>query len=98
VVLPNIRSGVATAAMLAFATAIGEFALVKVLAPSIVTVPVWSAAAMAATGGSLAPLSVVTTVVFAVLLATSVAIAWVNRGRPNPTLPNVTEGGLGIQG
>jgi len=93
VVLPSIRSGLATAAMLAFALVIGEFALIKVLANSIVTIPIWSAAAMNSTSGSLAPLSVVTTVVFAMLFALSVAIVYVNRGRLTRALPGVHEGG-----
>jgi putative spermidine/putrescine transport system permease protein len=81
VVLPNIRAGVATAAMLSFALAIGEFALVKILAGSIVTIPLWSAQAMEQRGGAIGPLSVVTTVVFVMLFVVSVAIAYVNRGR-----------------
>jgi len=97
VVLPNIRTGVATAAMLAFALVIGEFALVSVLGGSIITISVWSAAAINATGGSLAPLSVVTTVVFALLLVLSAAIAWVNRDRSTQGLPVIAQTGPGIQ-
>lgn len=96
VVLPNIRPGLTTAAMLAFALAIGEFALVKVLASSVLTIPVWSAAAMTATGGSFAPLAVVTTVVFTMLFVLSAAVAYVNRGRLSP-LAGIGEGGLGAQ-
>lgn len=81
VVLPNIRAGIATAAMLAFALAIGEFALVKVLAGSLNTVPVLSASMMNASGGSFAPVAVMTTVVFVLLFVISVAVAWVNRER-----------------
>ena len=80
-ILPNIRAGLATAAMLSFALAIGEFALVKVLASSIATIPVVSATLMATTSGSFAPLSVITTVVLAMLFAISVAVAYVNRDR-----------------
>jgi putative spermidine/putrescine transport system permease protein len=90
VILPNIRAGITTAAMLAFALAIGEFALVKVLASSIQTVPVWSASAMTAGGGSLAPLAVVTVVTFGLLFVVSAAVAYLNRGRSSsPALPGV---------
>jgi ABC-type spermidine/putrescine transport system permease subunit II len=93
VVLPNIRAGITTAAMLAFALAIGEFALVKVLASSIQTVPVWSASAMTASGGSLAPLAVVTVVTFGLLFLVSAAVAYLNRGRSSSTaLPGVGGG------
>lgn len=81
VVLPSIKGGLATAAMLSFALAIGEFALVRLLGGAIVTVPIWSAQQMEVRGGGLGPLAVVTTVVFVLLFVLSVAIAYVNRGR-----------------
>ncbi|HEY7599909.1 MAG TPA: ABC transporter permease subunit [Candidatus Limnocylindrales bacterium] len=81
VVLPNIRAGIATAAMLAFALAIGEFALVKVLAGSLNTIPILSASMMLDSGGTFAPLAVVTSIVFVMLFVMSVAIAWLNRDR-----------------
>jgi putative spermidine/putrescine transport system permease protein len=91
VVLPNIRAGITTAAMLVFALAIGEFALVKVLASSILTVPVWSAQAINSSAGSFAPLSVVTTVVFVLLFVLSVGVAYVNRGRLTQQMPGIGE-------
>lgn len=91
VVLPNIRAGLATAAMLSFALAIGEFALVKLLAGSIVTIPVWSAEAMQLRGGSLGPLSVVTSVVFVMLFLVSVGIAYLNRGRIAQVGPGISD-------
>lgn len=94
VILPNIRTGITTAAILVFALAIGEFALVKVLASSVVTIPVWSASAMNATGGSIAPLAVVTTVVFMLLFVLSAGVAYVNRGRLTQQLPGIGEGGV----
>jgi putative spermidine/putrescine transport system permease protein len=81
VVLPNIRSGIATAAILAFALAIGEFALVKVLAGSLNTIPILSASMMRESGGTFAPLAVVTSVVFVMLFIMSVVIVWLNRDR-----------------
>jgi putative spermidine/putrescine transport system permease protein len=91
VVLPNIRAGVATAAMLSFALAIGEFALVKLLAGAIVTIPVWSAQAMQLRGGSLGPLAVVTSVVFVMLFLISVGIAYLNRGRLAQVGPGIAD-------
>ena len=61
------RPGLVTAAMLAFALAIGEFALVKVLAGSITTISLWSAREMNAGGGAYALVAVVTTIVFVIL-------------------------------
>jgi putative spermidine/putrescine transport system permease protein len=81
VVLPNVRPGVVTAAMLSFALAIGEFAMIKVMAGSIVSVSIWSAGEMRASGGNYASLAVVTTIIFGLLFASSVVVAWVNRGR-----------------
>ncbi len=75
VVLPSIKGGLATAAMLSFALAIGEFALVRLLGGAIVTIPIWSAQQMQVRGGGLGPLAVVTTVVFVLLFVLSVAIA-----------------------
>ena len=95
VVLPNIRSGITTAALLVFALAIGEFAVVRVLAASVQTIPAWSAAAMNESGGSFAPLAVVTTVVFVMLFFLSAAVAYVNRGRLGQQLPAMRDGSLG---
>jgi putative spermidine/putrescine transport system permease protein len=81
VVLPSIKAGLATAAMLSFALAIGEFALVRLLGGPIITIPVWSAEQMQVRGGGLGPLAVVTTIVFVLLFLISAAIAYVNRGR-----------------
>jgi putative spermidine/putrescine transport system permease protein len=93
VVLPAIRPGLATAAMLAFALAIGEFALVKVLAPSVNTISIWSAGELQARGGAFGLLAVVTTTVFVILFALSVAVAYVNRGRTDRSLTNAPDVG-----
>ena len=90
VVLPSIKGGIATAAMLAFALAIGEFALVRLLGGPIVTIPVWSAEQMQIRGGGLGPLAVVTTIVFVLLFVLSVAIAYVNRGRAAAVGPSTS--------
>jgi putative spermidine/putrescine transport system permease protein len=90
VVLPSIRGGLATAAMLSFALAIGEFALVRLLGGGIVTIPIWSAQQMDVRGGGLGPLAVVTTVVFVLLFVISAAIAYVNRGRAAAVGPSTS--------
>lgn len=91
VVLPAIRPGLVTAAMLAFALAIGEFALVKVLAGSITTISLWSAREMNAGGGAYALVAVVTTVVFLILFGLSTAVAYINRGRTTEGLTGAPE-------
>jgi putative spermidine/putrescine transport system permease protein len=81
VVLPNIRSGLATGGLLCFATAMGDFAMVQILASSVRTLPIWSAEAIRDTsrhGGAFSELAVVTTITFGLLLVTSVAVV---RGR-----------------
>jgi putative spermidine/putrescine transport system permease protein len=92
VVLPNIKPGLATAAMLAFAVAIGEFALVKVLASSITTLSLWSAGQMQAAGGAFGSLAVVTTLVFVMLFAISAAVAYLNRNRLEQVVAGAAEG------
>jgi putative spermidine/putrescine transport system permease protein len=92
VVLPSIKGGLAAAAMLSFALAIGEFALVRLLGGAIVTIPIWSAQQMQVRGGGLGPLAVVTTIVFVLLFILSVAIAFANRGRAASVGPGT--GGL----
>jgi ABC-type spermidine/putrescine transport system permease subunit II len=91
VILPAIRPGLVSAAMLAFALAIGEFALVKVLASSITTISLWSAREMNRTGGAYASLAVVTTIVFIILFSLSTAVAYINRGRSSRSVPGTPD-------
>jgi putative spermidine/putrescine transport system permease protein len=83
VVLPNIRTGLASGAMLAFATVMGEYALVSVLASSVNTIPVWSAHLMLdrVSSPGIAPLAVVTLCVFGLLLVLAAVVSWITRGR-----------------
>jgi putative spermidine/putrescine transport system permease protein len=83
VVLPNIRPGLASGALLAFATVIGEYALVSVLASSVNTIPVWSAHKLLLRGSDpgFAPLAVVTLSVFALLLVLALVVSRLTRGR-----------------
>jgi putative spermidine/putrescine transport system permease protein len=77
VVLPNIRTGLAAGALLAFATVIGEYALVSVLASSINTIPVWSAHLLLnkVNNPGFAPLAVVTLCVFGLLFALALVVS-----------------------
>ena len=83
VVLPNIRPGVASGALLAFSTVIGEYALVSILASSIQTIPVWSAhkLLLRGTDPGFAPLAVVTLSVFALLVLLALVVSRLTRGR-----------------
>ena len=82
VVLPNIRTGLASGTLLAFATVIGEYALVSVLASSVNTIPVWSAHLLLDRGSNpgFAPLAVVTLCVFGLLLALALVVSRITRG------------------
>ena len=96
VVLPNIKTGLATGGMLAFATVMGEFAMVTVLASSVNTLPIWTAQMLRdRAAGGLAPVAVVTTAMFAVLFVLSALVAGVARRQPGIPVPVVTETGLG---
>lgn len=90
VVVPNIRPGLVTGALLCFASALGEFAIVNVLASSITTVSVWSAGALresSSESGGANELAVVTTVTFALLFVVSAAAVYGNRGRSTRLVP-----------
>ncbi len=90
IVLPNIKPGVVTGALLAFATSFGEFALVQIVARGVYTVPIWSAEAIRSyTGepGNFNRLAVVTMVNFIVLFVLSAAVVYFNRGQTVRLLP-----------
>jgi putative spermidine/putrescine transport system permease protein len=83
IVLPNIRSGLASGSMLAFATVIGEYALVSVLASSIQTVPVWSAHFMLqhSDNPGFAPVAVVTLTIFGLMIVMALIVSRLTRGQ-----------------
>ncbi len=90
VVLPNIRPGIVTGGLLAFATSFGEFAMVQVVARGVYTVPIWSAEAIrsySGQSGSFNRLAVVTVVSFVVLFVLSAVVVYVNRGQTVRLLP-----------
>jgi putative spermidine/putrescine transport system permease protein len=83
VVLPNIRTGLASGAVLPFATVLGEDALVSVVASSIQTIPVWSAHKLLyrSSDPGFPPLAVVTLSVFALLLVMALVVSRLTRGQ-----------------
>jgi len=84
VVLPNIRPGIVSGALLAWATSFGEFAIVQTIARGVYTVPVWSAEQIRSyTGepGAFNRLAAVTTINFIVLFVLSAIVVYRNQGR-----------------
>jgi putative spermidine/putrescine transport system permease protein len=82
VIVPNIGPGIAAGAMVAFATGLGEFTIVQILASSVRTMPIWAAERLRDSSpgaGSSSELAVVTTVTFVLLLLVSIAVAYLNR-------------------
>jgi ABC-type spermidine/putrescine transport system permease subunit II len=93
IVLPNIRTGLASGALLAFATVIGEYALVSVLASSINTIPVWSAHIIQARAQNpgFAPVAVVTLTIFALLVVLALIVSRLTRGQVVREAPSAEE-------
>ncbi len=90
VIIPNIRTGIVTGGLLAFATSFGEFAMVQTIARGVYTVPIWSAEAIRSyTGesGSFNKLAVVTVLSFLVLFILSAIVVYFNRGQTVRLLP-----------
>jgi putative spermidine/putrescine transport system permease protein len=88
VVLPNIGTGIATGAMLVFATSFGEFALVQMLAGRrFETVSLWSLDLLTGTNARFNELAVITVVTFALLFLISVISVYLNRGQTIRLLP-----------
>lgn len=90
VVLPNIRPGIVTGGLLAFATSFGEFAMVQTVARGVYTIPIWSAEAIrsySAQSGAFNKLAAVTMISFVVLFALSAVVVYMNRGQTVRLLP-----------
>ena len=82
VVVPNIGPGLATGAMLVFATSFGEFALAQVLVGArFETVSLYSLDLLTRTSADFGTLAVLTSLGFSVLFLISLAVVWLNRGR-----------------
>ncbi len=90
VVLPNVRAGVVSGGLLAFAAILGEFAMVQVMASGVNTIPVWAAESIRSYSGdpgAFNRLAVVTFVLFVLLFAISAAVVYWNRGQTVRILP-----------
>lgn len=90
VIIPNIRPGIVSGGLLAFATSFGEFAMVQTVARGVYTIPIWSAEAIrsySGLSGSFNRLAVVTVVSFAVLFVLSGLVVYFNRGQTVRLLP-----------
>ncbi len=90
IIVPNIRPGIVTGGLLAFATSFGEFAMVQTVARGVYTIPIWSAEAIrsySGQSGAFNQLAVVTVISFAVLFALSAVVVYFNRGQTVRLLP-----------
>ncbi|MEU8323352.1 ABC transporter permease subunit [Nonomuraea sp. NPDC048881] len=88
VILPAIRGGVVSGALLVIATAMNEFALAKILTGvSYETLPLWSARQFVSrTLGDPNALAVVTIFTFGLLFALSALVVWLGRGRVSASM------------
>ena len=90
VVFPNIKPGLVSGGLLAFATSFGEFALTQTVGRGIYTVPIWSASAIRSytdKPGSFNQLAVVTMISFVILFVLSAFVVYFNRGQASRLLP-----------
>jgi putative spermidine/putrescine transport system permease protein len=88
IVLPAIRTGVITGAILVFATSFGEFALAQILVgASFETLPLWQADALLQTTGRFNELAVTTVISFGLLfLLAAMLVIW-GRGQDLRLVP-----------
>jgi putative spermidine/putrescine transport system permease protein len=92
VVIPNIRTGLLTGAMLCFATSFGEYSIAKVITgSSFETLPVWQVAALSDTRGNPNGVAVMAVFTFVVMFAVSVVIAVAAKGQPVGMVGSGTE-------
>jgi putative spermidine/putrescine transport system permease protein len=90
IVVPNIRAGIVTGAVLAFATSFGEYSIAQVITgSSYETVPVWQVANLKDTRGNPNGVAVMAVVVFAVFFLVTVAVARLGKGETVRLLPGV---------
>jgi len=91
VILPAVRTGVITGAILVFATSFGEFALAQILVgAAFETLPLWQADALLQTTGRFNDLAVTTVVSFVLLfLLAALLVIW-GRGQTLRLVPGAT--------
>lgn len=90
VVVPNIKTGLVSGALLAFATSFGEYSIAQVITgSSYETLPVWQVANLKDTRGNPNGVAVMATFVFVLFLLVALAVARVGRGEGVRLLPGV---------
>lgn len=92
VIVPNIRTGILTGAILTFATSFGEYSIARIITgSSFETLPVWQVAALDDTRGNPNGVAVMAMFTFALMFAVSVLIARASQGEPLRLLPGIEE-------
>lgn len=90
VVIPNIRTGILTGAILTFATSFGEYSIARVITgSSFETLPVWQVAALQDNRGNPNGVAVMAMFTFVLMFVVSVLIARAGRGEPVRLLPGI---------
>jgi putative spermidine/putrescine transport system permease protein len=90
VVIPNIRTGILTGAILTFATSFGEYSIARVITgSSFETLPVWQVAALQDTRGNPNGVAVMAIFTFLLMFIVSVLIARTGKGQPLRLLPGI---------
>lgn len=91
VVVPNIRTGILTGSILAFATSFGEYSIARIITgTSYETLPVWMVNELNQTAGNRFGVAVMTITSFLIVLAVSVVVAVAARDQPVQLLPGVS--------
>ena len=90
VVIPNIRTGILTGAILTFATSFGEYSIARVITgSSFETLPVWQVAALQDNRGNPNGVAVMAMFTFLLMFVVSVLIARTGKGQPLRLLPGI---------
>ncbi|QZY45980.1 ABC transporter permease [Mycolicibacterium austroafricanum] len=90
VVIPNIRNGILTGAILTFATSFGEYSIARVITgSSFETLPVWQVAALQDNRGNPNGVAVMAMFTFVLMFVVSVLIARTGKGEPVRLLPGI---------
>lgn len=93
VVIPNIRLGILTGAILTFATSFGEYSIARVITgSSFETLPVWQVAALQDNRGNPNGVAVMAMFTFVLMFVISALIARTGRGEPLRLLPGLDTG------
>lgn len=92
VIIPNIRTGILTGAILTFATSFGEYSIARIITGnSFETLPVWQVAALDDTRGNPNGVAVMAMFTFLLMFTVSMLIARASQGQPLRLLPGIDE-------